>query len=138
MRGLSLVEFLAVLLVLGTLLAVGGVGLTAYLQNSRLNQARAELAEALRQVGNRALTESRPYTVRLTLGSSQLSWSNSEGPAGSLTLPHGVRVTSVSPSTTVEYVGRGFPLSQYRIELQLGSRPPRPVVLLPTGKVVTP
>lgn len=139
-QGFTLLEFLIVLAVLAILGGVAAVSFNAYIQSSRLNQAAQEVAEALRSVGNRALTESRRYTITLTTGpGSRLEWANSEQKVGSLTVPHNVQIVSLNPpGSTIEYVGRGFPVHQYRIGLQLGSRPVREVVLLPTGKVVTP
>lgn len=138
--GFTLLELLMVLAVLAILGGVASVNLNGYIQSSRLNQALQEVAEALRSVGNRALTESRGYTVTLTTGTaSRLEWANSEGTVGSLRVPNNVQIVSLNPSgSTIQYAGRGFPINQYRIGLQLGSRPVREVVLLPTGKVVTP
>ncbi len=138
--GFTLLEMLVVLAIFGILGALAVANLNAYIQNSRLNQALQEVAEALRSVGNRALTESRGYTVTLTTGAnSRLEWANSEGTVGSLRVSNNVQIVSLDPSgSTIEYAGRGFPINQYRIGLQLGSRPVREVVLLPTGKVVTP
>ncbi len=138
--GFTLLEILVALAILGILGALAVANLNTYIQNSRLNQALQEVAEALRSVGNRALTESRGYTVTLTTGAnSRLEWANSEGTVGSLLVPNGAHIVSVVPSgTTIQFAGRGFPLNQYRIRLQLGSRPVREVVILPTGKVVTP
>ncbi len=138
--GFTLLEMLVVLAVLAILGVLAIANLNAYVQSSRLNQARQEVAEALRSVGNRALTESRGYTVTLTTGTaSRLEWANSDGNVGSLLIPYGVQIVSLTPTgSTIQYAGRGFPINQYRIGLQLGSRPVREVVLLPTGKVVTP
>nr|WP_233498316.1 hypothetical protein [Meiothermus sp. QL-1] len=130
-------EFLVALVVLSILTPIAAVGLVRYLEGQRLNQARMELAEVLKQVSQRALTESRGYRVDLAVGGGSLSWSSSDGPLGSRTLPHGARIVSVSPAGPIQFAGRGFPLSQYRIELALGNRS-RSVVLLPTGKVVLP
>lgn len=139
-QGFTLLEFLIVLAVLAILGGVAAVSFNAYIQSSRLNQAAQEVAEALRSVGSRALTESRGYTITLTTGpGSRLEWVNSQQTVGSLSVPHNVQIVSLNPAgSTIEYVGRGFPVRQYRIGLQLGSRPVREVVLLPTGKVVTP
>jgi len=140
MRGFSLVEALIVLAILGTLLAVGSVGLLGYLQTTRLNQARQEVATALRLVGNKALTESRPYTVSVQTGTpAQIRWAptGSSSISGNIIVPYDVRIASVTPSGPIQYVGRGFPVQQYTLTLQLGPRSTT-VVLLPTGKVVTP
>lgn len=139
-QGFTLLEFLIVLAVLAILGGVVAASLNAYIQSSRLNQAVQEVAEALRLVGSRALTESRGYTITLTTGpGSRLKWANSQQTVGSLSVPHNVQIVSLNPpGSTIEYVGRGFPVHQYRIGLRLGSRPVREVVLLPTGKVVTP
>lgn len=139
-QGFTLLEFLIVLAVLAILGGVAAVSFNAYIQSSRLNQAAQEVAEALRSVGSRALTESRGYTITLTTGpGSRLEWVNSEQTVGSLAVPHNVQIVSLNPpGSTIKYVGRGFPVHQYRIGLRLGSRPVREVVLLPTGKVVTP
>jgi|YNPMSStandDraft_1061717.scaffolds.fasta_scaffold18989_3 type IV fimbrial biogenesis protein FimT len=139
MRGFSLVEMLVALAILGVLLAVGAVGLLGYLETTRLNQARQEVATALRLVGNRALSESQPYTVRVRSGTpARISWARagSTGELGSITVPHNVRV-SVSPNGPIQYVGRGFPVRQYVLTLERGSRSAT-VVVLTTGKVVTP
>ena len=139
MRGFSLVEMLVALAILGVLLAVGAVGLLGYLETTRLNQARQEVAAALRLVGNRALSESQPYTVRVRSGTpARISWARagSTGELGSITVPHNVRV-SVSPNGPIQYVGRGFPVRQYVLTLERGSRSAT-VVVLTTGKVVTP
>ena len=139
MRGFSLVEMLVALAVLGVLLAVGAVVLLGYLETTRLNQARQEVATALRLVGNRALSESQPYTVRVRSGTpARISWARagSTGELGSITVPHNVRV-SVSPNGPIQYVGRGFPVRQYVLTLERGSRSAT-VVVLTTGKVVTP
>ena len=135
-----MLELLLVLAVLAILGGLAVVNLNGYIQNSRLNQALQEVAEALRSVGNRALTESRGYTVSVTFGAnSRLEWANSEGTVGSLRVPNNVQIVSLSPAgSTLQYAGRGFPINQYRIGLQIGSRPVREVVLLPTGKVVIP
>lgn len=139
-QGFTLLELLVVLAVLGILGGLVTVNLNGYIQNSRLNQALQEVAEALRSVGNRALTESRGYTVTITTGAaSRLEWANSEGAVGSLQVPNNVQIVSLDPAgSTIQYAGRGFPINQYRIALQIGSRPAREVVLLPTGKVVIP
>jgi prepilin-type N-terminal cleavage/methylation domain-containing protein len=139
MRGFSLVEMLVVLAILGVLLAVGAVGLLGYLETTRLNQARQEVATALRLVGNKALSESQPYTVRVHSGTpARISWARagSTGELGSVTVPHNVRV-SVNPSGPIQYVGRGFPVQQHVLTLERGSRSAT-VVVLTTGKVVTP
>jgi len=139
MRGFSLVEMLVALAVLGVLLAVGAVGLLGYLETTRLNQARQEVAAALRLVGNRALSESQPYTVGVHSGPpARISWARagSTGELGSVTVPHNVRV-SVDPDGPMQYVGRGFPVQQYVLTLERGSRSAT-VVVLTTGKVVTP
>ena len=139
MRGFSLVEMLVALAILGVLLAVGAVGLLGYLETTRLNQARQEVATALRLVGNKALSESQPYTVRVRSGTpARISWARagSTGELGSITVPHNVRV-SVSPNGPIQYVGRGFPVRQYVLTLERGSRSAT-VVVLTTGKVVTP
>ncbi|GEM84905.1 pilus assembly FimT family protein [Meiothermus hypogaeus] len=139
-RGFTLLEMLIVLAVMAILGGLAVANLNAYIQSSRLNQALQEVAEALRSVGNRALTESRGYTVTITTGAnSRLEWANSEGPVGSMVVPNAVQIVSLTPSgSTIQYAGRGFPLNQYRLGLQIGSRPAREVVLLPTGKVVIP
>ena len=142
MRGFSLMEMLVALAILGVLLAVGAVGLLGYLETARLNQARQEVATALRLVGNRALSESQPYTVRVHSGTpgtpARISWARagSTGELGSVTVPHNVRV-SVNPNRPMQYVGRGFPVEQYVLTLERGSRSAT-VVVLTTGKVVTP
>lgn len=137
MKGFSLVETLVVLAVLGVLLTLGLPFYGSLLEARRLEEARAELSGFLRHVGGRALLESQGYTVEFTPGSGTLRWRRADGREGSFTLPHGARVLSVSPSPQVGYTGRGFPLGQYRVEVGLGRRS-RPVVLLPTGKVVAP
>ncbi len=138
--GFTLLEMVVVMAVMAVLVVLVAVNLSGYIQSSRLNQARQEVAEALRAVGNRALTESRAYTVTVTMGSpSRIQWSNSEGPVGSLTVPNNVQIVSLAPSgPSIQFIGRGFPAQQYHLGLQIGSRPAREVVLLPTGKVVTP
>lgn len=138
--GFTLLELLVVLAVLAIFGGLAVVNLNGYIQNSRLNQALQEVAEALRSVGNRALAESRGYTVTVTTGAaSRLEWANSEGTVGSLRVSNNVQIVSLDPSgSTIQYAGRGFPINQYRIGLQIGSRPAREVVLLPTGKVVIP
>jgi len=139
MRGFSLVEMLVALAVLGVLLAVGAVGLLGYLETTRLNEARQEVATALRLVGNRALSESQPYTVSVHSGTpARISWARegSTNELGSVTVPHNVQVF-VNPNGPMRYVGRGFPVRQYELTLTRGSRSAT-VVVLTTGKVVTP
>lgn len=139
-RGMTLLELLIVLGVLGVLAALAAMNLSTYLQNARLNQARQEVAAALRAVSGRALSESQGYVVRFATGpTSHLKWSNRDGAGGELTLPHQVQIVTVTPATSsVSYTGRGFPVYPYRLGLRLGSGPVREVVVLPTGKVVTP
>ncbi len=141
-RGFALIELLLVLAILGLLGGVGMAGLQRYLETQRLNQALEEVAGALRGVAGRALQESRPYQIQVRIlesgWGSRLEWSSGREVVGQLTVPNGVRIVQIEGGYPIEFVGRGFPRTTYRLHLQIGSRPARRVVLLPTGKVVIP
>jgi prepilin-type N-terminal cleavage/methylation domain-containing protein len=139
--GLTLIEVLLVLAIIGTVAGIGILSLRNYLNNQALQQAALETAGLLSRVGGRAINESQAYHIHVTLGSGTLTWHPDSDTANARLvttgLPSGVTVQGVVGDGTneIRYTGRGLPLQQYELTLAYKGLTRR-VILLATGKVI--
>jgi prepilin-type N-terminal cleavage/methylation domain-containing protein len=139
--GLTLIEVLLVLAIIGTVAGIGILSLRNYLNNQTLQQAALETAGLLSRVAGRANNESQAYRIQVTPGSGTLTWqpdSNASNARLVTTgLPSGVTVQGVvgDGSNQIRYTGRGLPLQQYELTLAYKGLTRR-VILLATGKVI--
>lgn len=137
-RGVTLIQMLVVLSIIGILLAISAPSLGGFINNSRANETAATLAAGLRVAGGQSLSRSEGITVSVTDGGNSITWKNT---AATFTekrvLPYNATITGVTPAGDIVFTGRGLPLQQYTLALKQGNLN-RTVVLLVTGKVVVP
>jgi prepilin-type N-terminal cleavage/methylation domain-containing protein len=139
--GLTLIEVLLVLAIIGTVAGIGILSLRNYLNNQTLQQAALETAGLLSRVAGRANNESQAYSIQVTPGSGTLTWQPDSDTANARLvttgLPSGVTVQGVvgDGSNQIRYTGRGLPLQQYELTLAYKGLTRR-VILLATGKVI--
>jgi prepilin-type N-terminal cleavage/methylation domain-containing protein len=134
-QGLSMIEILIVLAVLGILLSIGGFMFNAYLQQLRLNEATRVTGETLRRVSELAVTESQSMIATLT--GTTIAWREAETniARGSVSLPTNTALTSSSANIT--FSGRGLPEQPETFAVTLNGKT-RNVFLLTTGAVTYP
>lgn len=141
-RGVTLLEMLVVLAVLGILLAIGALNLSRAAEQRRLDEAARTVGETLRRVGDDASKKSQRITLSLSADNTTLSWEDEEDVVRSQSLPEGATVTigqlgleGGSGSTDIVFLGRGFPV-QGRTFTVTRNGENRVVNLLATGTVV--
>ena len=129
--GFSLLELLIVLAVLAVLLGIGGIYLSKFIAQARLNESAEELGATLRHVGDVAITKSEEIT--LSVNDSTLTWQDGGGTVlGSRTLPN---EATAAPTDTVTFSGRGLPVEGHTFTVAQASGS-KTVHLLPTGAVI--
>ncbi len=133
-RGLTLIEILLILAVLGILLAIAAPNLNAYLQHLRFQEGVRTLSENVLSARDTATSQS--IAVRIQAAGDQLTWRDAATGTqlGRITLPHGVTVVN---SVSVDLSGRGLPPGQtiFAMASSDGSRT-SDVYLLPTGAIL--
>ena len=130
-KGFSLLELIVVLAVLGVLLGVGGIFLSQFLAEKRLEEAAVSLSAALRRAADQAQTQSQ--SVTLSAAERGLSWQGEAGETlGAAALPSGATLT---PAATVVFSGRGLPQTRQSFTVSFKSEV-KTVHLLPTGAVI--
>ena|SRR5690554_1609573 len=133
-RGLTLIEILLILAVLGILLAIAAPNLNAYLQHLRFQEGVRTLSESVLTARDTATSQS--IAVRIQAAGDQLTWHDASAGTqlGRITLPNGVTVLN---TVSVNLSGRGLPPGQtvFRMASNDGSRT-SDVYLLPTGAIL--
>lgn len=126
-----MLELLVVLAVLAVLLGIGGVYLSKFIAEARLNESAEELGATLRFVGNVATTKSE--TITLNVNNDTLTWQDGTGTVlGSRTLPN---EATTAPTGTVTFRGRGLPVESHTFTVSQANGT-KTVYLLPTGAVI--
>lgn len=129
--GFSLLELLVVLAVLAVLLGIGGIYLSRFIAEARLNESVEELGATLRFVGDVAVTRSE--TITLNVDGSTLTWQDEIGTVlGSRTLPNEATAT---PADTITFRGRGLPVESHTFTVSQ-AKGTKTLYLLPTGAVI--
>ena len=129
--GFSLLELLVVLAVLAVLLGIGGVYLSSFIAQARLNESAEDLGATLRRVSDVAITKSEEIT--LSVNETTLTWQDGAGAVlGSRTLPN---EATAAPTDTVVFSGRGLPVTQHTFTVSQANGS-KTVYLLPTGAVI--
>lgn len=138
--GLTLVEFLLVLAILGVMVALIGPSLIRLRDVSLVRQGAAEFATALRTARSEAQRYNTPVVFKLGSDSASYTLTRS-GAVRTFTLPEGVKAVNVGtvaevayqpPYGTVATTGAAF-----RIERDATTRKTVVGVVGLTGKVVT-
>ena len=115
-RGMSLVELVAALLILGVLLGLAYPSWQRFQAHQSLRYGAAQVATDLREAQERAKAERREYRATFTSGSSQDRVERTGGGFSHLAeLPRGV---TVAADATVTFSAFGRPDSAYTISLQ--------------------
>lgn len=115
-RGLSLLEVIVAVALLGVLLALAFSRWQGHQDQQRLRYGVAQVAANLRQAQERAKAERIGYTVAFTLGSSAYTIARSGGGfVENAELPTGV---TPSASLTVSFTAFGQPASAYSVTVQ--------------------
>ncbi len=130
--GISLIEILIVLGILGILLALAAPSLGGYIQRLRFNESARTFSEALLQARDTATRNS--MAVRVVAADGAITWfDQAEGSQlGRAALPNEVQVEE---SVTVNFSGRGLPLAQAEFRLA-NNRHSGSIWLLPTGAIL--
>ncbi len=131
-KGLTLIEILLVLAVLGILLGLAAPSLNAYITQLRFNEAARTLSEAVLRARDTASSTS--IGVRIEADGDTVRWvddvSNAE--LGRISLPNNV---TLDARRTAVLSGRGLPQGQ--VEFPLSSAGVSgSVFLLPTGAIL--
>ena len=115
-RGMSLVELVVALLILGVLLGLAYPSWRRFQAHQSLRYGAAQVAMDLREAQERAKAERRNYQVTFTRGSSQYRVERTGGGFLHLAeLPRGVVVVT---DATVRFSAFGRPEASYTISLQ--------------------
>ena len=135
-QGLTLIEILLVVAVIGILLGIGLLNLNRYMQSSRLIEASKVMGETLRRISELAISESQRITV--TIETNSISWKEeaTNQPRSNQTLPYTASITDTT-STSITFNGRGLPLRDENFEISLGNKS-KDVYLFVTGAVSYP
>lgn len=130
--GLTVIEVLIILAILGILLALAAPNLLGYVQRLRFQEGLRTFSESVVQARDTATRGS--LAVRLEADGEQVSWFDDAAGLrlGQVRLPHGTEL--VTP-VTVLISGRGLPLNQVEFDLA-DDRHSGTVWLLPTGAVL--
>ena len=130
--GLTLIEMLIIIGILGILLAIAAPNLTGYVQQLRFNEGVRTFSESLLQARDSATRSS--IGVRFVASGDTVRWYDevSAVQLGSALLPNG---TVVEAPTTVELSGRGLPIGQTEFQLSDANHSGS-VWLLPTGAIL--
>lgn len=137
-KGVTLLEMLIVIAVIGLITALAGVGFNRYLQTVRLNEATRVVGDTLRRVSDQAITESRRLVVKaadISSDGAEIVWYADDEVVGRQVLPVGAEVTAVTPGQDISFMGRGLPERGAVLTVTRGEQS-RDVRLLPTGMVV--
>src|SRR5690554_5970194 len=107
--GITLIEILIVLGILGILLALAAPNLTSYVQRLRFNESIRTFSESLLRARDTATRGS--MAVEVVASGDSLTWTDVSAGSqlGTTTLPNGATLDS---TVTVEFSGRGLPQNQ--------------------------
>lgn len=131
-RGLTLIEILLILAILGILMALAFPGLSAYIQQLRFQEGVRTFSESLLRARDTATNTSA--AVRFEANGGTITWVDvvAGNTLGSASLPNGVTVAS---NVQVVLSGRGLPPGQVQFPLTNGTLETT-VWLLPTGAIL--
>lgn len=133
-NGLTLVEFLVALALLGVLLGLGGLWWQGFREEVRLREAASQFALDLQRARAEARRQSRDWRVEVSPG-GQYRLGPATGSLDPRSLPHGV--TFEGAGAVVFQAPYGLlDVPNYSFTLRLGSRQARVNVVGLTGKVV--
>ena len=130
--GITLIEILIVLGILGILLALAAPNLSGYIQRLRFQESVRTFSESLLQARDTATRSS--IGVRVVASNDSITWFDHDANVqlGRATLPNGVTLVEAA---TVQLSGRGLPLAQAEFQLS-NDRHSGSVWLLPTGAIL--
>ena len=130
--GMTLIEVLIVLGILGILLALAAPSLTNYVQRLRFNESVRTFSESLLRARDTATRSS--VAVEVVAAGGTVTWSNAATGAqlGRSEIPNGATLDS---DTTIEFSGRGLPVRQVEFVLSDANHSGS-VWLLPTGAIL--
>ncbi len=131
--GLTLIEILLILAILGILFALAYPALNRFVQTSRFQQSVRVFEEGLVSARDIATRQSTP--VRLVADGDTVAWFDATSGAlmSSRSLPFGTR--HEGSAAEVLFSGRGLPITQARFDLRRNDDAAS-VFLLPTGAIV--
>jgi prepilin-type N-terminal cleavage/methylation domain-containing protein len=132
-QGLSLIEIIVVLAVLGILLSIGGFMLNAYLQKLRLEEATRVTGETLRRVSELAVTESQGMVATVT--TNNISWKEAQTNVNRGNIPLPPNATLAASTATINFSGRGQPEFPETFTVTLNGKS-KTVYLFTTGAVM--
>ena len=138
-KGLSILELMGVVAILATLLAVGGITLSSYMRQLRINEATRVVSDTLARVRDDALRQSRQLRLDETyLTNGILLWRAGDTEVARITLPPGTVISSVNkqlPAQPITFLGRGLASQQVQFTIKRGKLE-RSIILFPTGLVM--
>lgn len=149
-RGVTLVEMLVVMAIIGIIAAIGWGPYLQYRRAVQFQDAVTTVSQTLNLAGMESLKVNQQHVLTLGVGVDQqgrmtLTRNGTTSPTSDVTLENGAYISQVLEGTTpmttptITFTGRGRPniTQPVNVTVNLGQRS-RVVRLLPTGKVTLP
>jgi Tfp pilus assembly protein FimT len=122
--GLTVIELMASIGVLGILIAVAMPNLLSTLPGLRLNDAARQVATDLQQIRMKAIAQNIPYQISFSTSTyvlkrcSNSACSSTTDDSGNIVLPEGITIPT---PITAQFQPRGTAPSNYTVRLSNGS-----------------